>query len=155
MKEVIISSIILLSLLACSGETIVSEIYQFENDQWLADDKKSFEFVVDDTSTVYQMDLALGHTEMYGFQNLYVKIHTEYPSGKTASTSTSLELINTDGSWAGECNGNACTINLPLQKQFRFPEKGKYRWAIEHFMRIDTVEGIKNIEVVCRKVSAK
>jgi hypothetical protein len=77
---------------------------------------------------------------------------TTFPSGKEVSSITSLELANIDGTWAGDCRGKTCSISLPLQQKFTFPEIGKYKWSIEPYMRMDTVPGIKTLTVTCRKI---
>jgi len=108
--------------------------------------------VAPDTTTVYQMDLDVVHSDTYGFQNLYVRTTTIFPSGKEVSSVTSLELINADGTWAGDCSGGHCSISLPLQHGFTFPETGTYTWSVEPYMRMDTIQGIKSLSITCRKV---
>lgn len=105
-----------------------------------------------DTSTVYQMDIQVSHDEKYGFQNLYIKTLTTYPSGKEVASITSLELINDDGSWAGDKGEGGRKVDIPLQQRFTFPEVGKYTWTVEPYMRVDTIPGINSLEVTCSKV---
>ena len=104
-----------------------------------------------DTTTVYQMDIVLDHEETYGYQNLYVRTTTIFPSGKEVNSVTSLELINTDGSWSGDMGENCCKVEIPLQQKFTFPEVGAYTWTVEPYMRIDTINGINSLKVTCRK----
>ncbi len=105
-----------------------------------------------DTATVYQMDIQINHEETYKYQNLYIRTLTKYPSGKEVSSVTSLELINQDGSWAGDMGENCCKVDIPLQQRFTFPEIGSYTWTVEPYMRTDTVQGINSLKVTCRKV---
>lgn len=105
-----------------------------------------------DTTTIYQMDLQISHEETYGFENLYIRTLTTYPSGKEVSSITSLELINPDGSWAGDKGGGGRIVDIPLQQRFTFPETGSYTWQVEPYMRMDTVMGINSVKVTCRKV---
>lgn len=97
------------------------------------------------------MQIRIHHLENYGFQNLYVRSNTLFPSGKKVSAITSLELAQADGAWSGECSSNTCVLSLPLQQRFRFPEMGIYKLDIEPYMRIDTIPGINRIEVICLK----
>lgn len=122
-----------------------------ETNQWIAGQKKIMEFDVTDTAQVYQMDLCLKHSTDFNYQNLYVRILTTFPDGKEQSSITSLELLNPDGTWAGDCSRKTCSLNLPLQQHFTFPQKGTYQWAIEPYMRIDTVHGISSLIVTCKK----
>ena len=142
----------MLTFSACERGVLVSEKWNWEDHQWITGDKKSFVMQAADTSTVYQMDIQVSHEETYGFQNLYVRTMTTFPSGKEVSSVTSLELINPDGSWAGDMGENCCKVDIPLQQRFTFPEVGSYTWTVEPFMRTDTVEGINSLKVVCRQV---
>jgi gliding motility-associated lipoprotein GldH len=143
-----------LMLSACGDRgTLVRESWTFSDGQWLSGDAKSVSMTVDDTAKVYRIDLDLKHGTDYGYQNLYVRTVTTYPSGKTVSSVTSLELAEKSGEWAGDCGGSTCTISLPLQAKFTFPETGTYAWAIEPYMRTDTVSGIRRLTVTCSEAS--
>ena len=137
----------------CSN-AFVEEKFSFENEMWLTGDQKSIEITAPDTLQVYQLELSISHADNYGFQNLYVRTNTTFPSGKIVTSVTSLELANADATWAGDCSGDVCKVTLPLQSRFTFPEAGKYTWKIEPFMRTDTVQGIESIEVIFREVKS-
>lgn len=138
-------------LLSACGDrgTLVRETWQWSDGIWLAGDAKSVSMTVDDTSKVYRIDLELKHGTDYGYQNLYVRTVTRYPSGKEVTGVTSLELAEKSGEWSGDCGSSNCTISLPLQAKFTFPEPGTYAWSIEPYMRTDTVSGIRRLTVTC------
>jgi gliding motility-associated lipoprotein GldH len=143
-----------LLLSACGDRgTLVRESWSFSDGQWLSGDAKSVSMTIDDTSKVYRIDLDLKHGTDYGYQNLYVRTVTRYPSGKEVTGVTSLELAEKSGEWSGDCGGSTCTISLPLQAKFTFPEPGAYAWSIEPYMRTDTVSGIRRLTVTCSAVS--
>jgi len=151
-RIVSIGVIFLLTLSACDRGVLLSEKWKWEDQQWVTGDKKSFVMEAKDTATVYQMDIQINHEETYKYQNLYIRTLTKYPSGKEVSSVTSLELINQDGSWAGDMGENCCKVDIPLQQRFTFPEIGSYTWTVEPYMRTDTVQGINSLKVTCRKV---
>ncbi|MDQ3016453.1 MAG: gliding motility lipoprotein GldH [Bacteroidota bacterium] len=153
MKYLLLLLPFLLTLPSCKRDVLVEEKYSFENNQWLTGDAKVLKINAPDTSQVFQLDVDLQHEATYAFQNLYVRVKTIYPSGKEVKSVTSLQLSNENGSWAGDCSGKNCSIELPLQHHFTFPEIGEYTWTIEPYMRIDTVQGIKSLTVRCRKVT--
>ena len=123
---------------------------EFTGSQWLAGDVRSIVIEAPDTNEVYDMEIEVKHDEAYAYQNLYIRLSTMFPSGTRDTSITSLEFLNPNGGWSGKCGGNECTVILPLQSRFTFPEKGTYEWSIEPFMRMDTVKGINSIEVVCK-----
>ncbi len=151
-RFLLIGFIFLVTLSACDKDVLVTEKWEWKDRQWLSGDRKTMILEAVDTNTVYQMDIQLDHEKTYSFQNLYIKTFTIFPSGKEVTSVTSLELIRPDGSWVGDCSGNVCSIELPLQSRFTFPETGQYTWAIEPYMRQDTTSGLKSLKVTCKKV---
>jgi gliding motility-associated lipoprotein GldH len=154
MRFLLIGSIFLLTLSACDKGVLSSATWTMENQQWIASDHNSFLLEAVDTITVYTMEIELNHDAKYPYQNLYIKTTTTFPSGKEVASVTSIELLKKDGSWAGDCSGKSCTLSLPLQQRFTFPEIGSYSWSVEPYMRKDTVEGLNSFKVVCRKATS-
>jgi gliding motility-associated lipoprotein GldH len=151
-RFLVIGFLFLVTLGSCDKGVLVSEQWEWKDKQWIHGDRKAMILEGVDTSSVYEMDIRLDHEQTYDFQNLYIKTWTTFPSGKEVTSVTSIELIREDGSWAGDCRGNVCSIEMPLQMRFTFPEIGKYTWGVEPYMRMDTVEGIKSFRVTVKKV---
>ncbi|HJW28216.1 MAG TPA: gliding motility lipoprotein GldH [Saprospiraceae bacterium] len=152
MRAVILGVIFLLGLSACRHDIMVRQKWKWNDHQWINGDTKTITLNATDTLTVYAMDLDLNWEKDYGFENLYIRTKTVFPSGKIVTSITSLEMAEKDGSWAGRCGGHACKLQFPLQKKFTFPEIGQYSWSIEPYMRVDTVKGINSLQVTCRKI---
>src|SRR5690606_4369820 len=124
----------------------------FPEGYWLNSDPRSVSMTASDTQQVYSLDLTLTHTTDYSFQNLYVKTRTLFPSGKEITSVTSLEMTGDDASWTVDCKGRTCSLVIPLQQRFTFPEVGTYKWIIEPYMRQDTIKEIQSISILCKKV---
>lgn len=152
MRLLMIGTLFILSLSACDKSVLSEAEWSMVGQQWIAGDQKSFQLEATDTTTAYAMDITLNHAVTYPFQNLYIKTETTFPSGKLVESVTSIELMNQDGSWAGNCSGQSCTITLPLQQRFTFPEVGTYSWSVGQYMRTDTIAGLNSFKVVCRKL---
>jgi gliding motility-associated lipoprotein GldH len=146
-----IGACISIVLSSCKNDVIAKADFELPDNQWLAGDIKTMTFDAPDTTQGYQLELKVNHSDDYLFQNLYVRTTTSFPSGKDVVSITSLELANADGTWAGDCSGKKCSITLPLQTGFEFPEVGTYKWQIEPYMRSDTTTGIRSIEVLFKK----
>ena len=143
---------ILIGLISCQNDVLVSQEWKWDQQQWITGDIKTMQIEAADTTSRYAMDLDLSWDKSFAFENLYIRTLTKFPSGKEVTSVTSLELEETDGTWAGVCSGNTCSLTFPLQKVFTFPETGTYSWSIEPFMRVDTVPGINSLGVTCRKL---
>ena len=140
-----------MSVISCKKDVIASQEWEFPGQQWITGDNKIMTIQATDTTQAYAMDIRVDHTKSYPFQNVYIRLLTTFPSGKELKSITSLELTNPDGSWAGECSGKKCSVTLPLQRGFTFPETGEYTLTIEPYMRMDTIDGLSQMTVICRK----
>lgn len=139
-------------LLSCDRDVLVSEQWTWKDQAWVYGDAKTLVMESADTITRWSLDLKINHSRDYPYQNLYVRTVTTYPSGKEVTSVTSLELTDKKGIWTGDCNSKSCTLELPLQSGFTFPEIGTYRWSIEPYMRTDSIGGIKSLMVSCRRM---
>jgi gliding motility-associated lipoprotein GldH len=144
--------VLLAALSACRQDVLVSQQWKWNDHQWITGDVKTMTLEAADTTTQYAMDLHLAWEKSYPYENLYVRTKTKFPSGKEVTSVTSLELAESNGTWAGDCDGGSCNLTFPLQQVFTFPETGTYSWSIEPYMRIDTVQGIKSLRVTCRQL---
>ena len=136
---------------SCQPDVLIEEKIEFDNAQWIHGDNKSIVIEAVDTSEAYVLQIEVTHADDYPFQNLYIRTLTQFPSGKEIVSVSSLELLNPDGTWAGKCRGKKCSVLLPLQTGFTFPEKGKYNWQIEPYMRKDTVNGLHSIAISVKR----
>jgi gliding motility-associated lipoprotein GldH len=150
-RYIVISIVLLTGIFSCNKDVLTSASWKFPDHHWITGDNKLMNIHAPDSTQAYAMDIRIEHSDAYQFQNLYIRVSTIFPSGKEIKSVTSLELSNPDGSWAGKCNGSSCSVTLPLQHGFNFPEIGEYKLTIEPYMRIDTIDGLKRMTVICRK----
>ena len=140
-------------LTSCNSDVLLSEKWEWKNQEWVVDDPRMITIESTDTTALYSLDLEVEHARSYPFRNIYIRTRTTFPSGKEITSVTSLELTDALGHWAGDCGRKNCTLELPLQSRFTFPESGTYTWTIEPFMRMDTIRGISSLTVTCRRKS--
>ena len=151
-RTLLFTCIVIVSNTACKDDVLISQKWKWDDERWVYTDAKTFNIEAKDTTIQYAMDLELKWNQAYDFENLYVRTKTKFPSGKEVVSVTSLEMTEESGQWDGDCGGSYCKLNYPLQKVFTFPEPGSYTWTIEPYMRVDTVDGIRSLEVTCRKI---
>lgn len=130
---------------SCSKERIILEKEALikENTGWIFSDSLSVDFSISDTSRFYAMRFQLDFDPQFNYENVYTRIHTQFPDGKRISQILSLQLTNEIGAWAGDCNKNECHVEIPLQERIIFPYTGNYKISIAQYTRTDTLEGIK------------
>jgi gliding motility-associated lipoprotein GldH len=139
----------------CGDDFIYKQELEIPNQSWAYDDTLKFDFTIEDTTKIYSLLLDVHHSAEYGFQNLYVQFHTHFPSGKTEKQVVSLELAKQSGVWNGDCGGNSCTVEIPLQEKALFQETGRYTLAIEQYMRQSPLPGVKSMELKIKRVGMR
>jgi gliding motility-associated lipoprotein GldH len=139
------ATLLLLLLQACDSSLLFDENKDIPNATWSYDAPLAFDFEVRDTTKAYQVLLEVTHAGDFGYQNCYVQITTKFPNGEEKKQPVSLELAAQSGIWNGECSGNTCTIEIPLQAKAKFRQPGKHSITIEQFMRVNPLSGIEAI----------
>jgi gliding motility-associated lipoprotein GldH len=136
----------LLTMSACGSKTI------YENQQkikqpWAYNDKHTFGFDVQDTSTAYDLHLIVEHDADFGFENMYIHVTTLFPDGKKVENPLSLQLASAEGTWISDCSGELCEIDILLAARAYYKLKGKYTITIGQHSRNEHLEGIQSIKL--------
>jgi gliding motility-associated lipoprotein GldH len=137
---------------SCGDDVIYDKTLDIPGESWAYGDTLKFDFEIADTAKTYSLLLDVTHAGDYGFQNLYVQFHTIFPSGKKETQLVSLELAAPTGIWNGECSGNECSVEIPLQSKAIFKEKGKHTLALEQYMRQNPLPGLKNMTLKIKEL---
>lgn len=129
----------------CRGDYIFEKEIEIADNSWRYDYVLNFDFEIEDISKKYDLLLNVTHGVDYGFQNLYVKFRTGYPSGEEKEQTVSLELAGKSGIWNGKCGGEICEVEIPLQVNAVFEEAGKHSISIEQFMRKNPLPEVREM----------
>ncbi len=132
---------------SCDEDKIFEEHHNFETYHWAKNDIVSLEPEIRDTIQRYDIIFNVRHTNNYYNNNLWVRIETVYPSGKSQQDVVEIPMAAADGRWYGSGSGNIISNEVQIQAGARFPEKGKYKLLIEQYMRMDTLSEIINVGI--------
>lgn len=132
---------------ACGPNYVYEETQIIPEEGWTYADTLDFSFSIDDTLKLYNLYLELDHTIDYGYQNLYAKVYTRFPSGERKGQTISLELADHTGAWQGDCRGEKCRFLAPIQMNAFFNEQGVYAFTLEQYMRESPVTGMQTISL--------
>ena len=125
---------------------------EIEGEGWEYKDQKIFEIEISDDSTYYDLILDVNHSIEYSFENIYVNVHTTFPSGEKTTDKVSLQLTDDLDQWQGKCNNSACNVSILLQERVYFKELGKYTIAFEQFNRRNPLIGIQSLTLKLLKL---
>jgi len=148
-KNILLAILLLLVLYSCNSKNyLFDQTKKIEKGSWSYENTLDFTFDIQDTTQIYNIYLALDHTNDYAYQNLYLKVHTLFPNGKKMERPVSFELADKYGQWYGECGSDACRLLVPFQSKTYFNAIGKHTITLEQFMRKDPIGGIEGLSLM-------
>lgn len=145
---------VLLSTLffSCNKNVVFSEYKKLPEEGWRISNKLSYDVTIDDNSKYHNVFLTVRHADAYPYSNLYLFLTTTYPDGKISTDTLECILANKKGEWQGDGAGDLWDNKIPLKKNLRFPQNGKYTFTFEHGMRSDPLPMILDFGMIVEKV---
>ncbi len=151
MKNIIFATFgfaIVLLLTACGKEkTIFEKEYPIQNSAWTYADTLNFAFDIADTTALYDIVVHIKHRADYGFQNLYTRIHTKFPTGERRTQTLNFDLADNTGQWNGKKSGSSRDFEVKIQQNAFFNQVGQHVITLEQLMRKESLEGIERIQL--------
>ena len=147
MKRVLILSFFLFTMLTSCGDRPDYSKFIAINGDWTFDNPLVYSFDIDSPEEVYDLFLRLKYSTDFGYQNIYVKITTEYPAGEPTEDVVSLNLTDGSGSFLGDCNSSSCEIDILLQEKFKFKQPGSHKITISQNGREANLSGVQSGEL--------
>jgi len=132
----------LVALSGC-GEQPIYSATDSVSESWTYDQPLSYTFDIEDNSTFYDLLFDLEYSTEFGYQNLYVKIVTEFPNGKSSKDIVSLNLTDGAGTFLGNCSSSSCEVEILLQEKFKFESVGKHTISVFQNSREPQLDGVK------------
>lgn len=146
MKFNVFMAFVTLVFFTSCGETYTVEKENvFDNQTWNYQDSVIFDFDNLDTAKRYSLYLDIAHSTEYDYQNIYIKIHTVYPSGKRISDQVGIDLAAYDGKWKGKCSGEDCVVPIVLVEHVKLSELGKHQFVFEQYTRDEALPFVEGL----------
>ena len=136
----------------CNQDTIYRQKIEIPGPFWLYGDSVRFTFDIPDTSLHYAIELDVVHRDSFPFENCYVKINSIYPDKKVKSDVLSLEFADGEGNWLGKPQSGDLWVPIALQPVAKFKTAGHYEMVFYQHTRVDSLPGIKSLEMVIEKI---
>jgi gliding motility-associated lipoprotein GldH len=141
LAQFILFAFIIVFLTGCRDDLVYSKKIDIDG-IWNYNDTLSFPIEIDQIDISYDLILSLTYGQDFGYQNIYVKINTQYPDGKKIEDVLSLNLTDGAGIFLGDCNSSICEIDILLQEKFKFKVQGDYEISIMQNGREENLENV-------------
>jgi gliding motility-associated lipoprotein GldH len=147
----LISAVILLS--ACDESRIYEKNIDFASNDWYVDSVASFAIDISDPSIDYNLYVDVRNAVSYPFANLYIQYNL-YDSTKKKLQGKLMRLPLFDkktGKPFGDGLGDIFDHRFTLNKNYKFPYKGKYVAEVIQYMRQDPLPFIMSVGIRVEK----
>jgi len=144
-KKSILFIISCILLFRCGNDYIFEKNINLPNSYWTIDDKKQFDFVISDTTVLYNIDFNIRNTLNYPYSRIFVKYFLYDSLNKELDNnliSAFLFDAKTGKPLGNSGLGDLFSNSFPLLKDYQFPNKGKYSIELTQMTRQDTLQGI-------------
>ncbi|MCK5781770.1 MAG: gliding motility lipoprotein GldH [Flavobacteriales bacterium] len=137
--------LLLLVLSSCDENGVYDNYIHVSDSTWDKDSIISFKINLDDTLAKNNVFLKVRNTVDYEFSNLYLFTVITFPDGRVLRDTLEYEMTSDEGKWLGEGMSGVKSNLLFYKKNVVFYEKGEYILSVQHGMRTDKLEGIKDV----------
>lgn len=147
MKKLNFFCLFLFALLfsSCDSNVVFEDNIKLPENRWSISNVVKLEAEITDSITPYNIYINVRNAGGYQFSNLFVFLTTHTPSGLTARDTVEITLADESGKWLGDGLGDIWDNRVLFRSNFRFPEKGLYKFELEQAMRIDPLPQIMDI----------
>lgn len=126
---------------SCDEQRVYEKNTDFESAEWSSTDTLRFEVAILDTAkkNVY---VNIRHQFDFAWRNVWLNLSIQFPNDSIYTTALNIPLSQPDGQWYGDCTGDVCLVQLPLQSMtnYSFPDTGTYVFSLNHEMREDPLK---------------
>lgn len=141
MKQILSYGILLcllLSLNACDTNRVYEKNEDIDQQEWLSTDSLYFDFEISDDApkNVY---LNFRHRFGFNWRNVWINLKMQLPNDSIYVMPVNIPLSQPDGQWYGDCSGDVCLMQYPLEDftSYSFADTGIYHITLYHDMRED------------------
>ncbi|MCD6346058.1 MAG: gliding motility lipoprotein GldH [Bacteroidales bacterium] len=150
----LVFTILVLALWSCRTGYLFDGSKSLDTAGWLADDFVQFTAEVEDLDQEFDIDIHLRYDGRYAYSNLFLFIDTYAPTGVSLRDTLECMFADRSGRWLGRGIGGHYTLEVPYKQRVKFPYKGSYRFKIQHGMRAEKLEHIKDIGISIKRIKA-
>jgi len=133
-------------MLACTKINVFEKNIAIKDQSWQRSIKPTIAFIIDDTTSLYNLYITLRHSDAYDFSNIWIKCTVISPGDSTKkSRDYNLPLASNDRGWTGTGMDDIYENRILIQPGTKFSKPGEYRFMLEQIMREDPLEHILNV----------
>jgi gliding motility-associated lipoprotein GldH len=121
--------------------------------QWYYNNVPQFTFHIDDTSSLYNVFVVVRHTDLYEYNNIWLRIGLKTPSDSFNYQNINVVLASDSKGWEGIGMDDIFEVRKSIAAApFSFKKPGDYTFSVKQIMRENPLPHILNIGIRIEKV---
>ena len=132
-------------LSGCTGDSVYRRVQTVPGDYWIMGQSCAFNMEVRDTVTLYDIYVDLRTSDGYPWSNIYMIGELRDSSSLISRDTLTAVLFGAEGKATGHGLSNVKENGILWKKEYRFPHKGPYGFAISHGMRNVELPGVSSV----------
>ena len=150
-----LSLLILLSLFifSCGKIDLFEKQAQIPSQQWFYNNVPQFTFHIEDTTSHYNIYLVLRHTDLYNYNNIWLRLGSKAPGDSMKFQNINLKLASDAKGWEGVGMDDIFEVRKNITPgPVSFKTAGDYTFSIAQIMRDNPLKYIMNVGLRVEKV---
>lgn len=136
---------------SCTTIDLYEKSVNIPGHAWENSFRPSFDFVIKDTSSLYQLFFVLRHNEKYNYSNIYINIYVQVPGQDTTiKIQRDLVLATNEKGWLGTGMDDIYEHRIKLTEPEVF-KAGNYKFTLEQIMRENPLKNVLNAGIRIEK----
>ena len=144
-RPILLLALLIVMVISCDSNRVFEEHIAMEKGTWNVKNKLPFKVAISDLMARYNVYLNIRNGPEYQYSNLFMFMNTVFPDGKIARDTIELTLADYDGRWLGSGMGSVKFSRFLFRKDLRFKQTGNYQFILEQAMRVNELNGIRDI----------
>lgn len=122
--------------------------------QWFYNDVPEFSFHIDDTTSLYNVYIVLRHTDLYQYNNIWLRVGLKTPKDSIHFQNINVILGTDSKGWQGTGMDDIFEVRKNISAApFTFKTAGDYTFSVAQIMRENPLNYILNVGIRIEKVN--
>jgi gliding motility-associated lipoprotein GldH len=139
-------------LFSCNTIDVFEKFESFPKNEWHVSKQPTFSFEVKDTTSLYHIYFVIRHTDAYKYNNIWVNITTQSPSGTKQTQLVNIKLADNANGWLGAGMDDIFDSRIKITKAPVSLKAGLYQYTIAQAMRDEPLAAVLSAGIRVEKV---
>ena len=133
----LLTAFLVLFFVSCDKTKIYEKYQSIPDGVWNTNEPMKFDFEVKDTNQYCNLWVNIRCSDNYPYRNLYMFMKSTRPDGTRSVDTLEFYLLDAQGKPLGDCSGDVCNNRFRIDRNFKFPQPGRYEFELQQAMRTE------------------